>query len=122
MRGSALARQHPLEATAIVLLGLGGLIYPPVWLVGVVVALPSRLWDITDKWIGLAAPAIVTIVGSAGLATGARHLSAGDYMHAALMIGGYLIRAGAVIGAAYLAWRVHRGQRAAAPPWRRHYR
>jgi len=121
IRASTLARQHPLEATAIVLLGLGGLIFPPVWLVGAVVALLSRLWDIKDKWIGLAVPAIVTIVGSAGLAMGARHLSAGDYVHAALMIGGYLIRAGAVIGAAYLAWRVHRGQRAAAPPWRRNY-
>jgi len=121
-QGSVLARRQPLEATAIVLLGLGGLIYPPIWLVGAVVALPSRLWDRKDKWFGLAAPVIVTIVGSAGLATGVQHQSAGDYLHTALMIGGYLIRAGAVIGAAYLTWRVHRGQRApAAPPWHRPY-
>jgi len=123
MRASAMARQHPLESAAIILLGLGGLIYPLVWLVGVVIALPSRLWDIRDKWLGLAGPAIVTIVGSAGLATGARHPTAGAYLHAALTIGGYLIRAGAVLGAAYLAWRVHRGRRAPAqPPWRRPYR
>jgi hypothetical protein len=123
MRASALARQHPLESVAIILLGLGGLIYPLVWLVGVVIALPSRLWNIRDKWLGLAAPAILTIVGSAGLATGASHPTAGAYLHAALTIGGYLIRAGAVLGAAYLAWRVNRGRRAPAqPPWRRRYR
>ncbi len=121
-QAAALARRNPLEATAVVLLGLGGLIYPPIWLVGVVVALPSRRWDIRDKWLGLAAPAIVTIVGSAGLAMGVRHLTAGAYLHEALVIGGYLIRAGAVIGAVYLAWRVRRGQRGAAPPWRRPYR
>jgi hypothetical protein len=117
------AREHPLESIAIVLLGLGGLIFPPVWLVGVVVALPSRLWDVRDKWFGLAVPAIVTIVGSAGLAMAASHPSAGGYLHTAVTIGGYLIRAGAVLGAIYLAWRVHRGQRPPpAPPWHRHYR
>jgi len=118
-----LARRRPLEATAIVLIGLGGLIYPPVWLVGALVALPSRLWDIRDKWFGLAAPAIVTIVGSVGLAMGGTHQTAGAYVHAVLTIGGYLMRAGAVIGASYLTWRVHRGQRRPAqPPWRRGYR
>ena len=121
-QAATLARRNPLEATAVVLLGLGGLISPLIWLVGVVVALPSRRWDIRDKWLGLAAPAIVTIVGGAGLAVGVRHLTAGAYLHEALMIGGYLIRAGAVLGAAYLAWRVRRGQRAGAPPWRRPYR
>ena len=54
---------------------------------------------------------------------GLRHLTAGAYFHEAVTIGGYLIRAGAVLGAAYLAWRVRRGQRApAAPPWRQSYR
>jgi hypothetical protein len=120
-RAATLARRNPLEATAVVLLGLGGLIYPPIWLVGVLVALPSRRWDIRDKWLGLAVPAVVTIVGSAGLAVGVRHLTAGAYLHGAVMIGGYLIRAGAVLGAIYLAWRVQRGQRAGAPPWRRPY-
>jgi hypothetical protein len=120
-RAAALARRNPLEATAVVLLGLGGLIYPLIWLVGVLVALPSRRWDIRDKWLGLAVPAVVTIVGSAGLAVGVRHLTAGAYLHGAVTIGGYLIRAGAVLGAIYLAWRVQRGQRAGAPPWRRPY-
>ncbi len=115
-----LARRRPLEATAVVLMGLGGLIYPPVWLAGALVALSSRLWDGRDKWFGVVVPAIVTIVGSVGLAMGGTHQSAGSYVHAVLTIGGYLLRAGAVIGASYLAWRASRGQRAPAqPPWRR---
>ncbi len=101
-------------------MGLGGLIYPPVWLAGALVALSSRLWDGRDKWFGVVVPAIVTIVGSVGLAMGGTHQSAGSYVHAVLTIGGYLLRAGAVIGASYLAWRASRGQRAPAqPPWRR---
>jgi hypothetical protein len=122
-RAPGLARQHPLECVAVILLGLGGLIFPPVWLLGAVVALPSRLWDIKDKLTGLAAPAVVTIVGGAGLAMGSSHTSGGAYFHEALIIGGYLIRAGSVLGAGYLAWRVQRGQRQPAePPWRRQYR
>ena len=118
-----LARRRPLEATAVVLMGLGGLIYPPVWLAGALVALPSRLWDIRDKWFGIVAPAIITIVGSVGLAIGGTHQTAGAYVHSVLTIGGYLLRAGAVIGASYLAWRAHCGQRAPAqPPWRRGHR
>jgi hypothetical protein len=106
----------------VILLGLGGLIFPPVWLLGALAALPSRLWDIRDKLTGLATPAVVTIVGGAGLAMGS-HTSGTAYFHEALTIGGYLIRAGAVLGAGYLAWRVQRGQRQPAePPWRRQYR
>jgi hypothetical protein len=117
-----LARRHPLECAAIILLGLGGLIYPPVWLLGAVLALPSRLWDTRDKLIGLAAPAMLAIIGGAGLATAvsSNHTSGTAYLHTALVIGGFLIRAGAVLGAAYLGWRVRRGQRQPAPPsWHR---
>ena len=121
-RAPGLARQHPLECIAVILLGLGGLIFPPVWLLGALAALPSRLWDIRDKLTGLAAPAVVTIVGGAGLAMG-NHTSGTAYFHEALTIGGYLIRAGSVLGAGYLAWRVQRGPRQPAePPWRRQYR
>jgi hypothetical protein len=121
-RAPGLARQHPLECIAVILLGLGGLIFPPVWLLGALVALPSRLWDIKDKLTGLATPAVVTIVGGAGLAMGS-HTSGAAYFREALIIGGYLIRTGSVLGAGYLAWRVQRGQRQPAePPWRRQYR
>jgi hypothetical protein len=122
MRASALARRRPLEFTAVVLLGLGGLIYPPVWLAGTVVALLSRLWTIRDKLAGLVAPAVLATVGAVGLAMGSSHTSGSAYVHTALTIGGYLIRAGAVLGAAYLAWRLQRSPRQqAAPPWRRQY-
>jgi hypothetical protein len=117
-----LVRRHPLECAAVILLGLGGLIYPPVWLLGAVLALPSRLWDTRDKLIGLAAPAMLAIIGGAGLATAvsSNHTSGTAYLHTALAIGGFLIRAGAVLGAAYLGWRVRRGQRQPAPPsWHR---
>jgi hypothetical protein len=119
-----LARRRPLECAAVILLGLGGLIYPPVWLLGAVLALPSRLWDTRDKLIGLAAPALLAIIGGAGLATAiaGSHTSGTAYLHTALAIGGYLIRAGAVLGAAYLGWRVHRGQRQQpAARWHRDY-
>ena len=98
-RAPGLARQHPLECAAVILLGLGGLIFPPIWLLGALVALPSRLWDIKDKLTGLALPAVVAIVGGAGLAMGSSHTTGGAYFHEALNIGGYLIRAGAVLGA-----------------------
>jgi hypothetical protein len=117
-----MARRHPLEAAAVVVLGLGGLIYPPVWLAGALLATTSRLWDIRDKMTGLAVPAVLTIVGAAGLGTVISHGSAGAYVHDALMIGGYLLRAGAVLGAAYLTWRVRVGQRQPPQsPWRRDY-
>jgi hypothetical protein len=117
-----IARRHPLEAAAVVVLGLGGLIFPPVWLAGALLAMPSRLWDIRDKITGLAVPAVLTIVGAAGLGTVISHASAGAYVHDALMIGGYLLRAGAVLGAAYLTWRLRAGHRQPPPPpWRRDY-
>jgi len=121
-RAAVLARRHPLECAAVIVLGLGGLIYPPAWLAGAALALLSRLWDIKDKMTGLAVPAVLAIVGGAGLAMGSSHTSGGAYLHEAVTIGGYLIRAASVLGAAYLAWRVHRGQRQpATPPWRRQY-
>jgi hypothetical protein len=122
MRAAAVARRQPLEFIAVIMLGLGGLIYPPVWLAGAVVALPSRLWDIKDKLAGLAVPAVLAVVGAVSLAVGSGQTSGDAYFHHALTIGGYLIRAGAVLGAAYLTWRVQRGPRQpAAPPWRRPY-
>jgi hypothetical protein len=122
MRAWALARKRPVECAAVLMLGLGGLIYPLVWLAGAVIALLSRRWDLKDKLAGLAAPAVLAIVGGAGFAMGSSHTSGGAYVHEAVVIGGYLIKVGSVLGAAYLAWRLHRGQRQpAVPSWRRPY-
>ncbi|MGO9500318.1 MAG: hypothetical protein ACLPUO_01735 [Streptosporangiaceae bacterium] len=119
----ALARQYPLEACALVLLGLGGLIFPPVWLFGVLVALLSKAWDFRDKWIGLAGPVILVIVGAwLAVTVGGKHGSIGAYAYEAWVVAGYLSRVAALLGAVYLGWRLHRGPREpAVPPWNRHH-
>ena len=41
-----LARRYPLESIAVVLLGVGGLIFPfPFWLLGGLLAIWSRVWQ-----------------------------------------------------------------------------
>jgi hypothetical protein len=118
-----LARQRPLETFAIVLLGLGGLIFPPVWLFGALVALLSPQWDLRDKWAGLAGPPLLVILGAGGaIALGGKHASIGAYAHEAWMFADYLSRVVAVLGAAYLTWRVKRGPRPPTPPWNRPHR
>jgi hypothetical protein len=119
-----MARRQPLEATAIVLLGLGGLIFPPIWILGCGLAMLSRIWDFRDRWVGLAGPVILVIVGTAVVvALGGQRTSIGSYAREAWMWANYLSRAGAVLGAAYLAWRVRHGRRApAVPPWNRPHR
>jgi hypothetical protein len=116
-------RTWPLESSAILLLGLGGLIYPPVWLAGAITALLSRRWDRRDKWIGLAVPVLLVIVGSVlVVAVGGHQSSIAGYAREAWMSAAYLSRAAAVLGAAFLAWRVRQGpRRPALPPWHGSY-
>jgi hypothetical protein len=118
---SALAtwfRRSPLEASAVVLLGLGGVIYPPVWLAGAALALASRLWDYRDKWLGLALPLLVTLIGTAvGVANGG-HVSVSQGVHEGWVYGVVTSRLAAVLSAAYLGWRSIHGRRPpAVPPW-----
>jgi hypothetical protein len=118
----ALVRKHPLETAAILLLGLGGLIDPfPLWLLGALAALASRLWDVRDKSAALGLPVLLALIGGivvAGLT--ARSGTVAGFAHAVRVDGWDLMRAGAVCGAAYLAWRVRRGRRPRRePPWRR---
>ena len=123
-RVGSVAVTRPLEFSAIVILGLGGLIFPPAWLIGALVALLSRTWDFRDKWIGLGGPLLLVIVGSlAAVALGGEHASAGRYVHEAWTSGSYLSRIGGVLGAAYLGWRLRKGPRTpASPPWNRPHR
>jgi hypothetical protein len=111
-------RRSPLEASAVVLLGLGGVIYPPVWLLGAAVALASRMWDYRDKWTGLALPLLVTLIGTAvGIANGS-HVSAGQGVHEGWVYGVMSSRVAAVLSASYLGWRSLHGRRPpAVPPW-----
>ena len=101
------------------LLGLGGAIYPPVWLLGAAVALASRMWDYRDKWAGLALPLLLTLIGTAvGIANGS-HVSAGQGVHEGWVYGGRRLAASPLCSAlAYLGWRSLHGRRPpAVPPW-----
>jgi len=113
-------RHHPLEAIAVVWLILSVLIFPPLWLIGVFIALLSRLWNPVDKLIGLAGPALLAIIGTGiGLAMGDKHSPSG-YYHEGLALSTDLFRIGAILGAIYLAWRVTKGRRQeSTPPWMR---
>jgi hypothetical protein len=117
----ALARKHPLEAVSVILLGVGGLIFPfPFWLIGGLVALRSRRWDARDKWMALAGPLLVTLavlVIRAGTSPGNFFPA---FYHAAQHDFGLSIRAGCVLCAGYLVWRLRRGPRLRTlPPWQR---
>ena len=112
------ARSNPLEAVALVLLGPGGAAFPPIWLAGAAVAAASRVWDLRDKWISLAGLPPLVIVGTAlAIALGGRHGSFSGYAHATLMWAILLSRAGALLDACYLGWRLRQGPRppASAP-------
>jgi hypothetical protein len=114
------SRDHKLETVAIMLLGLGGAIFPLIWLLGAAVTLASRLWDHRDKWVGLGLPVLVTVVGTAvGISVGGR-VSFGHSIHEAWVFAVGFSRATAVLSACYLGWRASRGpRRSVIPPWDR---
>ena len=99
---------------------LSVLIFPPLWLIGVFIALLSRLWNLLDKMIGLAGPVLLTIIGTGvGLAMGAKHSPSG-YFREGAALSTDLFRVGAILGAIYLAWRITKGRRQeSTPPWMR---
>jgi hypothetical protein len=102
-----------------VLIGLGGAVYPPVWLLGAALALASRVWDFRDKWLGLAIPLFAVIVGmGADVSLSGTQRSFTAYFHEAWIFGGHLCRIVAVLGAIYLAWRSQQPRREqSAEPW-----
>jgi hypothetical protein len=115
------ARERPLEAVAVVLIGLGGAVYPPVWLLGAALALASRVWDFRDKWLGLAIPVFVVIVGmGADISLSGAQSGLGGHFRAAWIFGGHLCRIVALLGAIYLAWRSQQPRRQqSAEPWKK---
>jgi hypothetical protein len=118
-----LARKNPLEAVAIVLLGVGGLIFPvhpvPVWLLGGLLALRSRRWDKRDKWLALAGPvgfAVICLVLLGASGSGSFFHALGQATHQFAV----LLRVGCVLCSGYLVWRLRRGpRRRKTPPWLR---
>ena len=125
-------RGHPMEGMAVVLLILAGLIYPfPIWLfgfvfwiVGIMLALASKIWDKPDKAVGVAVPVILAIVGTlVALAMGGSHDSISAYAHEVGTVWPLIFRAAVVLGGIYLAWRARRGPRSPnVPPWNRPHR
>ncbi len=117
-----LARRYPLESIAVVLLGVGGLIFPfPFWLLGGLLAIWSRLWDTRDKWIALAGPVAFALAGTVitALIIGGRGHAVTMYPHAFRLDFGYLLRAGSALCAGYLVLQLRRGPQRRPPPWRR---
>jgi hypothetical protein len=112
-----------------VLLAIGGLIYPVpiwlfgflVWLLGAAIGVSSKLWSLPDKWAGLVGPVALVVIGTAaGVSLGGTRDSMHAYLHEALADAFYLIKIGSLVGAGYLAWRIHRSRRSAVvPPWAR---
>jgi hypothetical protein len=121
----ALARKYPLEAVSIVLLGVGGLIFPfpipfPFWLIGGIIALRSWRWDARDKWMALTGPLLVTFAVLLIRAVTSQGNFFSAFYHAAGNDGVPSIRAGCVLCAGYLIWRLRRGPRLRTlPPWQR---
>jgi len=120
--GSALvgiAVRAPLEMIAVLVLGIGGAIYPPIWFVGGLIVVISRKWDLRDKWIGLAIPVVVVVFGATfAVVLGGERTSYGSYAFEAWLAAGRLSRITAVLSAIFLLWRVHKGPRERRrPPW-----
>jgi hypothetical protein len=113
--------QNKIEILAVILLGIGGAIYPPIWIIGALIALPSRKWDIKDKFLGVTFPVVVVIVGTVlVLVLGGQHFSFTSYAREAWLGAERLSRIAAVGGALYLTWMLRRGRREPKqPPWNR---
>lgn len=120
VRGAvAAARSHTLEVLAIVLLGVGGATYPPIWLVGAALALPSKKWDIRDKFFGITLPIFLLVIGTVLIIVfGGQQASISAYAYEAWLGAERLSRVLAAAGAVYLAWGLRRGRRnPKQPPW-----
>jgi hypothetical protein len=118
---AAVVVRDRLEAIAAGLLGLGGAIYPPIWLIGVLVAVWSRKWDHRDKWIGLALPVFLMLFAAMLVVVlGGQRQSIGQYAMEFWLAAGRLSRLFAVLSAGYLLGRAvkYQGTRIKRqPPW-----
>lgn len=118
---AVIAVRDRLAALAVLLQGVGGAIFPPIWIIGALITAMSRKWDLRDKWLGLALPVLAVIFGATvTIVLGGQHASLGSYALEAWLAVGRLSRIAAVLGAVYLLWRLHRGLRdPRQPPWSR---
>jgi hypothetical protein len=121
-----LARRHKLETAAVLLLGISAFIFVfPYWLLvallGGVVAIWSLIWNARDKWVALAGPPVIALVGTivAALIIGGHGGFFGSYLEAFRQYVGYAYRGGSLLCAVYLAVQARRGPQRRLPPWRR---
>jgi hypothetical protein len=108
------------------LLGVSAFIFVfPFWLVtalvGGVVAISSQIWNLRDKWVGLAGPPVIALVGTivAALIIGGRGHFVGSVPEAFRLYVGYCYRGGSLLCAVYLALQARRGPQRRLPRWRR---
>jgi len=115
----AFVRRQPLESVSLLLLGVGGLIYPfPLWLIGAVVSIRSRWWDKRDKWLAFTGPVLFTLVALIVMGITGQGNFFVAFGHAFHHFG-LLLRVGCLLSAGYLVWRLRRGPRRRVPPWQR---
>jgi hypothetical protein len=114
-----IASRDWLEAIAVLVQGVGGAIFPPIWFIGALIIAVSKKLDLRDKWLGLALPVLAVMFGATmTIVLGGQHSSLGAYAFEGWLAAGRLSRIAAVLGAAYLLWRLHRGLRGPRrPPW-----
>jgi hypothetical protein len=81
----------------------------------------SKLWTYVDKWVAIPGLVTLVIIGTVvSVSLGGARPRAADYGNEAITDATTLFRVGALLGAVYLAWRLHRGRGLpAAPPWTR---
>ena len=106
-------RRFPRELLSLVLLGLGGLLLPfPLWPIGALIAVTSRVWSAGDKFVGLVGPLAVTAAGVGVIGALNKNPSIPVDLHAYVAAAhadaSLIMRIGAALGAAYLAARLPR--------------
>jgi hypothetical protein len=113
----AFVRKQPLEAATLLLLGVGGLLYPfPLSLIAGIVSVKSRRWDRRDKWVIFAGPLLFTAAALFVMGVTGQGNFFTAFGHATHHFG-LLLRVGCLLCAGYLVWRLRRGPR--LPPWQR---
>jgi hypothetical protein len=113
----AFVRKQPLEAATLLLLGVGGLLYPfPLWLVAGIVSVKSQRWDRRDKWVVFAGPLLFTAAALFVMGVTGQGNFFTAFGHATHHFG-LLLRVGCLLCTGYLVWRLRRGPR--LPPWQR---
>ncbi|HUK67989.1 MAG TPA: hypothetical protein VLW50_04415 [Streptosporangiaceae bacterium] len=113
--GMSVVRRFPRELLALVLLGLGGLLFPfPLWIAGVAIGLTSRVWSRMDKLTGLGGPLVITLVtvGFIGVLNKNPTIPVDIHAYVAAAHADALLtlRITAILGAVYLGARLPRGE------------